>query len=360
VALIDRDQGQHLSRIFEFYPPGVDGLVLSDQGDVDVRIVDTAASGSTSCTSSPTSVACLCFRRLVISPAWHRSVWTVIHTPLWLPWSSRSCRVPRSSRAPVSLAAVRDVARMVPAVQDPLAYEVPVADIRPSPRNPRRAFDGIDELADSIHAHGLLQPIVVRRFDTGYELVAGHRRLTAIQQLGWIKVPAIVRDEDPDDAYILTLVENLQRENLSAKEEAAALEVLVRERGWSTRQVGQAINRGPMYVSRRLRVFEDQTLAPLVLADQLPVSTAEELLVVADADRRGKLAKHAVAERWERPQIRAAVRDCIAAIQPGRPRLASRIRALTDELEATDPATLNARVRRELARLIRVARLYPC
>ena len=267
--------------------------------------------------------------------------------------------MPRSSRAPVSLAAVREVARSVPAVQDRLVYELPVADIRPSPRNPRRTLNDIGDLADSIRAHGLLQPIVVRRIDSGYELVAGHRRLAAVQQLGWARVPAIVRDEDPDDAYILTLVENLQREDLSPKEEAAALEVLVRERGWSTRQVGQAINRGPMYVSRRLRVFEDETLAPLVLADQLPVSTAEELLVVVDPDRRSELAKRAVAERWERPQVRAAVRDCIAAIHAAPPRLASRIRALADELETIDPATLNARVRRELAGLIRVARLAP-
>jgi hypothetical protein len=71
-----------------------------------------------------------------------------------------------------------------------------------------------------------------------------------------------------------------------------------------------------MYVSRRLRVFEDNTLAPLVLADKLPVSTAEELLVVSDVSRRNDLAQQAVEERWERPQVRAAVRKCIAAIQP--------------------------------------------
>lgn len=264
--------------------------------------------------------------------------------------------MPRSSRAPVSLSAVREVARTVPAVQDRLTYEVPVADVRPSPRNPRRTFNDIGDLAESIRAHGLLQPIVVRRIDSGYELVAGHRRLEAVQQLGWAKVPAIVRDEDPDDAYILTLVENLQRENLSPKEEAAALEVLVRERHWSTRQVGQAINRGPMYVSRRLRVFEDQTLAPLVLADQLPVSTAEELLVVGDPDRRGELARQAVDGRWERPQVRAAAALAVSLRYSPAPRLASRIRALADELEAIDSSTLSARVRRELARLIRIAR----
>ena len=136
-------------------------------------------------------------------------------------------------------------------MQDRIVYEVPVADIAPSPRNPRHKLEGLDELAESIHAHGLLQPIVVRTLADGYELVAGHRRLAAVQALGWARVPAVVREPNEDDAYILTLVENLQREDLSPKEEAEALEVLVRERGWSTRQVGQAIKRGPTWTDVR-------------------------------------------------------------------------------------------------------------
>jgi ParB family transcriptional regulator, chromosome partitioning protein len=241
-------------------------------------------------------------------------------------------------------------------MQDRIVYEVPVADVVPSPRNPRHKVEGLDELAESIRAHGLLQPIVVRPLEHGYELVAGHRRLTAVQQLGWVRIPAVVRQAGDNEAYILTLVENLQRENLTPNEEAEALEVLVRERGWSTRQVGQANNRGPMYISRRLRVFEDDALAPLVLANKLPVSTAEELLVVADVERRSSLAQQAVDERWERPQVRAAVHDCIAAIQYVSPRLASRVRALSDEVADIEPGALSRRVRRELLRFVEVAR----
>jgi len=197
--------------------------------------------------------------------------------------------------------------------------------------------------------------VVVRRRGAGYELIAGHRRVEAAKSIGWPEIAAVVRDETDDQAYILTLVENLQREDLSPREEAAALEVLVRERHWTTRQVGEAINRGPMYVSRRLRVFDDKTLAPLVLADKLTVSTAEELLVVTDVQRRAELAQQAVEEHWERPQVRAAVR-CIAAIQPSSSHLASRIRALREELAALDAAALPTRARRELVRLIELGR----
>jgi ParB family chromosome partitioning protein len=264
----------------------------------------------------------------------------------------------RSSRAPISFEAATAVAKARAPQQDRLTQSLPVDAIQPSPRNPRHDMGDVAELAESLRAHGLLQPIVVRRASQGYELIAGHRRHAAARVLGWAQIDAVVREETNDqDAYILTLVENLQREDLSPREEASALEVLVRERGWSTRQVGQAISRGPMYVSRRLRVFEDTTLAPLVLSNKLAVSTAEELLVVADVKRRAELARLAAKERWERPHVRAAVRECIAAIQAPSPRLASHIRTLTQELAAVEPGALSVRTRRDLARLIEVARL---
>jgi hypothetical protein len=99
-----------------------------------------------------------------------------------------------------------------------------------------------------------------------------------------------------------------------------------------------------MYVSRRLRVFDDKTLAPLVLADKLTVSAAEELLVVTDVQRRAELAQQAAEQRWERPKVRAAVRCRVAAIQQPSPRLTSHIRALTDGLASIDPLALSKRV----------------
>jgi ParB/RepB/Spo0J family partition protein len=143
----------------------------------------------------------------------------------------------RSSRAPISFAAATATARQVAAIEDRIADTLPVAAIRPSPRNPRQRVSAVAELADSLREHGLLQPVVVRPRGAAYELIAGHRRLEAAKMLGWTEIAAVVRDETDDQAYILTLVENLQREDLTPKEEAAALEVLVRERSWSTRQL---------------------------------------------------------------------------------------------------------------------------
>jgi ParB family chromosome partitioning protein len=232
----------------------------------------------------------------------------------------------------------------------PLEVEhVPLARIDVSGRNPRRKLSDVEQLAESIQAHGLLQPVVVRPLGDRYELIAGHRRLEALRRLGWKLVPVVVRPTDVDSAYLLTLVENLQRADLQPREEAAALETLVRERGWTTRQVAAAINRSQAYVSKRLRVFDDPLLAPAVLANQLSVSAAEELLTLGPT-MRYELLSRAVEQHWDRQKVRAVARDGVApnhsrARQAG---LRRRVHQLRMDLRDVMPDQLSEADRREL------------
>jgi ParB family chromosome partitioning protein len=212
-------------------------------------------------------------------------------------------------------------------VDRPVVELIPIEAIDVDPAlNPRHGLADIDELAASIRAHGLLQPVVVRRDPRRrgrYQLVAGHRRLAALQQLAqedpagrWARVPATVRNlESDDDAYVLTLVENLQRDDLSPREESEALARLVRERKWSTRRVASAIKRSQGFVSKRLRVYEDRSLRTLILRDQIPTTVAEELLTAPD-DQRPRLAKQAAAEQWDQRRARAEARGYTAPFHP--------------------------------------------
>jgi ParB family chromosome partitioning protein len=261
--------------------------------------------------------------------------------------------VPSTSKQRRTLEDLEAAAEIYRPVQDRLVYSIAIDQVRPSARNPRHRLEGLDELADSLRAYGLLQPVVVRRVEGGHELIAGHRRVAAARQLGWAEIAAVVRDETDNQAYLLTLTENLQREDLSPKEEAEALEVLVRERGWTTRQIGQAIKRSHIYVSRRLRVFEDDVLVGPVLAGQLAVSTAEELLR-AEPEARPKFVERAIAEKWGQTEARRAVleRYVPSAVDEPKPRLASRIRALREELAGLDLAALSPSAKSELARLV--------
>lgn len=236
--------------------------------------------------------------------------------------------------------------------------------IDPSPRNPRRSLDDLDELAASIAAYGLLQPVVLRRMGERYQVVAGHRRVAALRALGWAAVPALTRQVAESEAYILTLIENLQRDDLSPREEAQALEVLLREQGWGTRQVAEAIKRSPAYVSKRLRVFEDAILAPLVLENKLRVSTAEELLPLPE-ERKRVVAREAAERGLDQRQIRAHIQRRFGAKQRDKTRLqlrkhARQLRSTLRTIFPEDIGDIEARELRllfvELAKLARAPR----
>jgi len=233
--------------------------------------------------------------------------------------------------------------------------QISAISVEPS-ANPRRRLKGIDELAESIRTHGLLQPLVVRRAERGaYTLIAGHRRLAALKQIAaesadnaWLQVPVVIRAEDPDQAYILTLVENLQRDDLSAIEESEALGRLLRDRRWTTRQVASAINKSQTQVSRRLRVYEDKALRRFVLNGQLPLSVAEELLASAE-DKRATLARRAVQEGWDQKRARAEARgDSVTA----RPSLRRQVNCLHELVASRRLSAGERSLLRELAEFL--------
>jgi ParB family chromosome partitioning protein len=231
---------------------------------------------------------------------------------------------------------------------------VPLDRVKSLGQNPRRRLRGLDELSGSIKAYGLLQPVIVRAVGEDYVLLAGHRRTEAARVLGWTTIPAIVRSATENDAYIMNVVDNLQHQDLTAREEAAALEVLVREHGWSTRQVATAISRSQAFVSKRLRVFDDPITGPAVLSNLLTVSSAEELLSVPQ-EQRADLVKNAVRGKWDLARVRQAARvarfgpnHSRGAAQPG---LARRVQDLRVELRDLKLGLLRESERRQLRML---------
>jgi len=152
--------------------------------------------------------------------------------------------VPTLTKRRSTLADYEVATETMPAVDDRIVHQVPIADIRPSPNNPRHRLHGIEDLAASIADGHLLQPVLVRRRGrSGYELIAGHRRLEAVKTLAGQRLKPRLWMSVTRRPYILTLVENLQREDLTADEEAEALGVLVRERKWSVRKGRRGVKR---------------------------------------------------------------------------------------------------------------------
>ena len=179
--------------------------------------------------------------------------------------------------------------------------EVDVGLIRPNPYQPRGEFDqaAIDELAASIRANGLLQPIVVRDIGDGYQIVAGERRFRAVQRLGWERVPVIMRGLTDEQMLVVALVENLQREDLSIVDEAEGYRRLIDDFGLTQEEVGRHVGRDRSTVSNALRLL---TLPPPVLellaARRISGGHARAILSLDDGGDRIGMAEQAASEGW--------------------------------------------------------------
>lgn len=168
--------------------------------------------------------------------------------------------------------------------------EVDLDAIRPNPRQPRADFDdaSLEELAASMRAHGVLQPLIVRAVGTGYELVAGERRWRAARLAGLRTVPTIVRDADDREVAEMALIENLQREDLTPLEEARAYRTLIDVHGLSQEEIAQAVGKSRSAVANALRLLTlEEDLQEMVQRGELSEGHARALLgAPAGAPRR--------------------------------------------------------------------------
>lgn len=137
--------------------------------------------------------------------------------------------------------------------------QVKIDWIKPNKYQPRTIFseEKIEELARTIHTHGVIQPIVIRRTgEEKYEIIAGERRYRAMKKLGWTEVPAIIRDLDDKETASIALIENLQREELTAIEEAYAYEKLLELHSLTQEALAQRLGKGQSTVANKLRLLK--------------------------------------------------------------------------------------------------------
>lgn len=150
-----------------------------------------------------------------------------------------------------------------------------------SPYQPRQTIsqEGVEELADSIRTQGLIQPIVVRKIDSRYELIAGERRWRAAQLAGMQEIPAVVKSVDNEAAAAMALVENLQREDLNPIEEAVAVANLIKQFEWTHQEVADAIGKARATISNMLRLLElSSEVHTLIQLKQLTMGHARALI----------------------------------------------------------------------------------
>jgi len=217
--------------------------------------------------------------------------------------------------------------------------QVPVAQVVSSPWQPRRTFsaEALSELVQSIQEHGVLQPLLVRKANGKYELLAGERRLRAAQAAGLETVPVIVRDADDEKAAEIGLIENLQREDLNPIEEAEGYAQLAREFNLTQEEIARRVGKGRATVTNALRLLElPETIRQAVRTGMISAGHAKVLLGVPDDKTRELLAKRIVKEGLSVRALEKIVRKLFAP--PKKPRAeksdlpSDYLKMLTDEL----------------------------
>lgn len=184
--------------------------------------------------------------------------------------------------------------------------ELPVGNLSPNPYQPRAHIDedALAELAASIEASGLLQPVVVRARNGKYELIAGERRLRAIQRLGWAKIPAVVKEVDDQTLLTLALIENLQRDDLNAIDVAMGYQRLGDEFKLPQAEIARLVGRNRSTIANLLRLLKlPAEVKTLVQQGKLSEGHARALVAVNDEAEAIRLAREAVDQGWSVREI---------------------------------------------------------
>ncbi len=198
---------------------------------------------------------------------------------------------------------------------------VPVDRIESNPEQPRLAFDQstLEELAASIREHGVLQPILVRPIDENrFQLIAGERRWRASKIAGLASIPALVEDIDDSTALEISIIENLQREDISPLDEAAMYDRMIREHGYSIRRLADKLGKDKGYLENRLRLADaPPEVRELVSLRKDTLSHAYELMKVADPRKRKRLADQVARNELSLVKLRERVEGRPARTRDG-------------------------------------------
>ena len=200
--------------------------------------------------------------------------------------------------------------------------ELPMGNVLPNPYQPRTHIDedALAELAASIEASGLLQPVIVRPRNGKFELIAGERRWRAIQRLGWAKIPAVVREVDDQTLLTLALIENLQRDDLTSIDEAAGYQRLGEEFKLPQAEIARLVGRNRSTIANLLRLLKlPDEVKTLVQEGKLSEGHARALLAVEKESEILRLATEAADQGWSVRETEARARGEVPAVSPAAP-----------------------------------------
>lgn len=178
-----------------------------------------------------------------------------------------------------------------------LVKQIKLTEIEPNKSQARKRFDeeGIDELADSIREYGVIQPIIVTKKNNFYEIVAGERRWRASKRAGLETIPAIVRDDNTERNQVISLIENVQREDLNPIEKARGIKMLMEEHGLTQEKVAEKLGKSRSSIANAVRILNlDDRVINLALEGKLTEGHCRSLMAITDPEKQYQMALHII------------------------------------------------------------------
>ncbi|EKR73181.1 ParB/RepB/Spo0J family partition protein [Leptospira noguchii] len=195
--------------------------------------------------------------------------------------------------------------------------EIRISEIRPNPGQPRKTFseESLKELSETIKAHGVIQPIVVKELDSGYEIISGERRYRACKLAGFIKIPAIVKNVSENQSMEMAIIENIQREDLNPIEEAIAYKTLSEKLNLKITDISARVGKNRSTISNLIRLLQlPDSVQDLIKNGRISEGHARPLLSLADRKKIEQLA-YQIAEKGLTAR---QVEDLVSNISEGR------------------------------------------
>ena len=187
-----------------------------------------------------------------------------------------------------------------------------INEIKPNQNQPRKSFneEKLEELAASIIENGLIQPVILRKADKGYEIVAGERRWRACRKAGLKEIPCIIREFTNEQNMLIAIIENMQREDLNPIEEAEGLNQMIVNFGMTQEQVSKSVGKSRPYITNALRLLKlPSEIREMLLANQLSAGHARAIAGIGDTEKQIQLAEYAIKEGLSVREIEKIIKE---------------------------------------------------
>lgn len=227
--------------------------------------------------------------------------------------------IPESDKEAQKTKVVEKVVEKKVIVKEPAETIVKINEVEPNKNQPRRTFDedALLELAESIKQHGVIQPLIVKKRDKYYEIIAGERRWRAAKMAGLKEIPIVIKDLSNQEIMEVALIENIQREDLNPIEEAQAYQRLIKEYNYKQDELAERVSKSRVAVTNSMRLLKlDERVQKMIIDDMISAGHARALLAITDSEKQYTIAMKVFDEKLSVRETEKLIKNLDKQVKP--------------------------------------------